>query len=247
MQDTTDFGFKKIPISQKAKLVANVFSSVANKYDLMNDLMSIGIHRLWKRHAIAECAIRKGQIILDLAGGTGDLASGFAQIQCGTGQIILADINYEMLKTGKRKLLDLGLVQGITFAQADAESLPFLDNTFDCVSIAFGLRNVTHKELALKEMYRVLKPGGRMIILEFSKPLYEILNKLYDTYSFKVLPFLGQVIANDPESYQYLAESIRMHPDQTTLLEMCKQAGFEKCDYQNLTGGICAIHRGFKF
>lgn len=244
---TTDFGFQQVPVDEKAKLVSDVFNSVASKYDLMNDLMSLGIHRVWKKIAIQHCAVKAGQTILDLAGGTGDLTSAFARELGNTGSVILADINSEMLHAGRSKLLDQGQLKPIEYLQANAECLPLASNSFDCVAIGFGLRNVTQKQLALNEMYRVLKPGGRLVILEFSKPVYEKLTSLYDLYSFKVLPFLGKLVANDSKSYQYLAESIRMHPGQEQLKNMMSEAGFDRCSYENLTGGICAIHKGFKF
>jgi len=243
---TTDFGFKKVPLGDKAKLVNNVFSSVANKYDVMNDLMSLGIHRLWKKIAIQHCAIRPGQTVLDLAGGTGDLTLAFVDELNGNGKVVLADINEAMLQAGKNKLINKGQILNINYLQLNAECLPFADNSFDCIAIGFGLRNVTNKQLALQEMYRVLKPGARVVILEFSKPAYKQLSTIYDLYSFKVLPLLGKIVANDADSYRYLAESIRMHPDQEQLKTMMQTAGFENCDYQNLTGGICAIHKGFK-
>lgn len=244
---TTDFGFQQVPLEDKVKLVGEVFSSVANKYDVMNDLMSLGIHRLWKKIAIQHCSIKPGQTVLDLAGGTGDLTAAFAQELGTSGKVVLADINNAMLCSGRDKLLNRGLLKNITYLQANAECLPFASNSFDCVAIGFGLRNVTEKQNALSEMYRVLKPGGRLVILEFSKPVHAQLSSIYDLYSFKVLPFLGKIVANDPDSYRYLAESIRMHPDQEQLKTMLETSGLERCSYQNLTGGICAIHKGFKF
>lgn len=243
---TTDFGYKQVPLSEKTNLVGKVFSSVAGKYDLMNDLMSMGIHRLWKKIAVQHCSLRAGQKVLDLAGGTGDLTHAFAK-EIGTeGQVVLADINAEMLNAGKEKLTNLGTIGNVNYLQLNAESLPFADNYFDCIAIGFGLRNVTQKELALAEMFRVLKPGGRVVILEFSKPVYEHLRKVYDVYSFGVLPMLGKFVAKDADSYRYLAESIRMHPDQERLKAMLETVGFAHCSYLNLTGGICAIHKGFK-
>lgn len=243
----THFGYKQIPVEEKIAAVGRVFSSVASKYDLMNDLMSFGIHRLWKRTAIDLSGVRAGQTILDLAGGTGDLAAKFSKIVGAKGQVVLADINSDMLAVGRDRLIDGGIIDGVEFIQANAENLPFGDDSFDCVTIAFGLRNVTDKDAALREMYRVLKPGGRALVLEFSKPTTEMLNKAYDFYSFKILPKIGKHVANDEASYQYLAESIRMHPDQETLKDMMQAAGFENCEYRNLTGGIVALHRGFKY
>lgn len=245
--DTTHFGFKQVDKQQKASLVAGVFDSVAAKYDVMNDLMSLGIHRLWKRYTIDCAHVRKGQRVLDIAGGTGDLAARFSQLVGPSGDVVLADINHSMLSVGRDKLRDRGLLQNVSYVQADAECLPFRDNQFDVVTMAFGLRNVTEKQNALDSIYRVLKPGGRLLVLEFSKPLSETLSKVYDLYSFHVLPTMGQWVANDAESYRYLAESIRMHPDQETLKAMFEKAGFEQCDYQNMTGGIVALHRGYKF
>ncbi len=245
--DSTHFGFKTVRREEKVSLVANVFHSVAAKYDVMNDLMSLGIHRLWKRFTIDCSGVRPGQKVLDLAGGTGDLTALFSKRVGPTGQVVLADINASMLNVGKDKLRDLGLVNNISYAQANAEALPFADNTFDVITIAFGLRNVTDKDAALRSMFRVLKPGGRLLVLEFSKPTEAWLSKAYDVYSFKLLPAMGQLVANDRESYQYLAESIRMHPDQDTLKNMMQQAGFAEVSYHNLTGGIVALHRGYKF
>ena len=243
--DTTHFGYKDVPVDDKADLVKGVFDSVASRYDIMNDLMSAGMHRLWKRYTVQHANARPGQVILDLAGGTGDLTREFARIVGPRGRVVLADINAAMLEHGRRRLVDAGIAGNVELAQVDAESLPFADNTFDRLSIAFGLRNVTHKEVALAEMHRVLKPGGKVLILEFSQPSKAI-KPAYDLYSFKVLPLLGRLVARDPESYQYLAESIRMHPDQETLLGMMQDAGFERCRYNNLTAGIVALHTGYK-
>ncbi|EKE75854.1 bifunctional demethylmenaquinone methyltransferase/2-methoxy-6-polyprenyl-1,4-benzoquinol methylase UbiE [Gallaecimonas xiamenensis] len=245
--NSTDFGYKTVPTSEKAGMVAGVFHSVAAKYDLMNDLMSMGIHRLWKRFTIDLSGVRPGQKVLDLAGGTGDLAAKFARIVGDNGEVVLADINDSMLNVGKEKLRNLGIVGNVRFVQANAECLPFPDNHFDLITIAFGLRNVTDKAAALKSMQRVLKPGGRLLVLEFSKPQNMLLTQAYDIYSFKVLPAMGKLVAGDSESYQYLAESIRMHPDQETLKSMMFDAGFDEVEYHNLTGGIVALHRGFKF
>lgn len=245
--NTTHFGFKSVPKEQKVAMVADVFHSVAAKYDIMNDVMSMGIHRLWKRFTIDCSGVRPGQQVLDLAGGTGDITALFSKRVGPTGKVVLADINESMLNVGRDKLRDLGLVTNIEFVQANAEALPFADNSFDIVSIGFGLRNVTDKDAALRSIFRVLKPGGRLLVLEFSKPQSEVLSKAYDLYSFRILPFMGQLIANDKESYQYLAESIRMHPDQETLKQMMQDAGFAEVSYHNLTGGIVALHRGYKF
>jgi len=245
-EKTTHFGYKQVPTEEKAGMVAGVFHSVAARYDLMNDLMSGGIHRAWKFFTIEKSGARKGQKILDIAGGTGDLSARFSKIVGNTGQVVLADINDSMLKVGRDKLIDCGHSNNITYVQADAQYLPFPDNTFDCISIAFGLRNVTDKALALKAMLRVLKPGGRLLILEFSKPASPTLEKIYDTYSFKLLPKMGEWVAGDSESYAYLAESIRMHPDQETLKNMMDSAGFLQTEYTNMTGGIVSLHRGFK-
>jgi demethylmenaquinone methyltransferase/2-methoxy-6-polyprenyl-1,4-benzoquinol methylase len=244
--NNTHFGYKQVDNDAKAGLVANVFHSVAARYDIMNDMMSAGIHRVWKRFAIEVSAVRRGHRVLDIAGGTGDLAARFSDLVGSEGQVVLADINDSMLQVGRDKLLDRGYTANLGYVQADAESLPFPDNHFDIVSIAFGLRNVTHKENALSSMLRVLKPGGRLLVLEFSKPGNELLERAYDTYSFRVLPALGKLVAGDGDSYQYLAESIRMHPDQESLKTMMEDAGFVRCEYFNMTGGIVALHRGLK-
>ena len=246
-QEKTHFGYQTIDAKDKAGKVAEVFHSVADKYDIMNDVMSLGIHRLWKRYAVELAGLRKGQKVLDLAGGTGDLAALMAPKVGDEGKIIVSDINDSMLSVGRDRLTNKGLVSNLEYVQANAESLPFAPSTFDCVTIAFGLRNVTDKQKALESMYSVLKPGGRLLVLEFSKPTTEILKKVYDEYSFKLLPKMGELIANDADSYQYLAESIRMHPDQETLKGMILEAGFDECDVHNLTGGIVALHRGFRF
>jgi demethylmenaquinone methyltransferase / 2-methoxy-6-polyprenyl-1,4-benzoquinol methylase len=245
--DTTHFGFSDVAVADKQQKVAEVFHSVAQKYDIMNDLMSAGVHRLWKRFTIEMSGVRSGHKVLDLAGGTGDLAALFAPKVGDTGRVVLADINDSMLKVGRDRMIDKGLINNISYAQVNAECLPFADNTFDCVTIAFGLRNVTNKQQALESMYRVLKPGGRLLVLEFSKPIYPWLSKIYDEYSFKLLPKIGQWITNDADSYQYLAESIRMHPPQDELKQMFADAGFSDNQYHNLTGGIVALHRGFKY
>ncbi|HEJ7077813.1 TPA: bifunctional demethylmenaquinone methyltransferase/2-methoxy-6-polyprenyl-1,4-benzoquinol methylase UbiE [Serratia marcescens] len=246
-QETTDFGFRTVARDEKQAMVADVFHSVAAKYDVMNDLMSFGIHRIWKRFTIDCSGVRRGQRVLDLACGTGDLAAKFSRMVGEQGQVVLADINDSMLKMGREKLRDRGIVGNINYVQANAEALPFPDNYFDCITISFGLRNVTDKDKALRSMFRVLKPGGRLLVLEFSKPLLAPLSKAYDAYSFHVLPKIGELVVKDPDSYRYLAESIRMHPDQETLKGMMGNAGFENVTYFNLTGGIVALHRGFKF
>ncbi len=244
--NTTHFGYRTVDKREKASLVAGVFHSVAAKYDVMNDLMSAGVHRLWKRFTIELSGVRTGNRVLDIAGGTGDLTAKFSRIVGPAGQVVLADINDSMLKVGRDKLIDRGIVGNVEYVQANAECLPFPDNYFDCVSIAFGLRNVTDKDAALRSMLRVLKPGGRLLVLEFSKPQSAALGKIYDMYSFTALPVLGKLIANDSDSYRYLAESIRMHPDQQTLKTMMETAGFARCEFFNMTGGIVALHRGIK-
>ena len=244
---TTHFGFQQVPLEDKARKVAEVFHSVAHKYDLMNDLMSLGLHRIWKRIAVEMTGLRTGQRVLDLAGGTGDLAALMAPLVGEQGEVVLSDINASMLDVGRARLVDRGIVGNVSFVQADAESLPFPDSHFDCITIAFGLRNVTNKDRALASMFRVLKPGGRLLVLEFSKPTLAALRPIYDAYSFKVLPVLGKAITGDAASYQYLAESIRMHPDQETLKQMMQTAGFERVEYFNITAGVVAVHRGYKF
>ena len=245
--NATHFGYQTINKNEKEFKVANVFHSVAAQYDIMNDLMSFGIHRLWKRFTIDASGVRYGNKVLDLAGGTGDLTAKFSRLVGRDGSVVLADINSSMLNVGRDKLRDLGLVQNIAYVQANAQYLPFEDNSFDIVTIAFGLRNVTDKDMALRSIYRVLKPGGRLLVLEFSKPQHEVINKAYDFYSFNILPKLGELVAKDGESYQYLAESIRMHPDQETLKSMLDNAGFEQTSYKNLTDGVVALHKGYKF
>ncbi len=244
-EDSTHFGYKTVPTEDKADLVRDVFDSVASRYDIMNDLMSAGLHRLWKRYTIDRAAIKPGDVLLDLAGGTGDLAREFARKVGKDGHVILADINAAMLQQGRRRLIDAGISGNVTIAQVDAQDLPFADNTFDCITMAFGLRNVTDKDAALASMFRTLKPGGKAMILEFSEP-NKAIKPAYDLYSFKVLPTLGKLVAGDPDSYQYLAESIRMHPDQETLRSMMVSAGFERCCFHNLAAGIVALHIGYR-
>ncbi len=239
----THFGFQTVDENEKAKKVAGVFTSVASKYDIMNDLMSVGLHRIWKRFAVGLANAHEGQRVLDIAGGSGDLSRLFLDKVGRSGQVVLTDINNAMLRVGRDRLLDEGMPTPT--AQCDAEKLPFPDNYFDVVSIAFGLRNVTHKDAALREMRRVLRPGGRLIVLEFSK-VAKPLEKMYDLYSFKVLPKMGELIANDADSYRYLAESIRMHPGQEELKQMMIDAGLERVEYFNMTGGVVAVHRGYK-
>ena len=245
-EKTTHFGFEQVAYEEKVNRVAGVFHSVASKYDVMNDLMSFGIHRVWKRYTIEMSGVRPGHHVLDLAGGTGDLAAKFARIVGAEGSVTVADINDSMLKVGRERLTDKGIAGNVQYVQANAECLPFPDNHFDAITIAFGLRNVTDKDAALRSMFRVLKPGAPLLVLEFSKPESALLSKVYDTYSFKLLPLMGKVVADDPDSYRYLAESIRMHPDQETLKNMMIEAGFEKVEYFNLTGGVVALHRGYK-
>ena len=244
MTQTTHFGFDTVAEDEKAKRVAGVFTSVAGKYDVMNDLMSLGLHRLWKRFAVSVSGVREGQRVLDVAGGSADLSRLFLKKVGSSGQVVLTDINNAMLRVGRDRLLDAGIATPVT--QCDAEHLPFPNNYFDCVSIAFGLRNVTHKDAALCEMQRALKPGGRLMVLEFSK-VAKPLEKIYDAYSFKLLPKIGQLVAHDADSYRYLAESIRMHPGQEELKTMMEEAGLEQVKYFNLTGGVVAVHRGYKF
>jgi demethylmenaquinone methyltransferase / 2-methoxy-6-polyprenyl-1,4-benzoquinol methylase len=243
----THFGFQTVNWDEKEKKVREVFHSVANRYDLMNDIMSLGIHRLWKQFAIHCSHVRPGHHVLDLAGGSGDLTYLLSKKVGREGHVILADINQEMLHVGRDKLLDKGLHSRIDFVQANAECLPFASNQFDIITMAFGLRNVTDKSKALQSMYRVCKPGGQLLILEFSKPILPGLKPLYDAYSFHILPRLGALFAQDKDSYQYLAESIRMHPPQEELRQMIEAAGFEECTYSNLTGGIVALHTAYKY
>ena len=243
---STDFGFQRVPLEDKARRVRGVFDSVADRYDLMNDLMSAGAHRLWKRFTLALARLRPGQCALDVAGGTGDLAAGLARQVGARGLVVLTDINAAMLARGRDRLLDAGMAANVACVQCDAERLPFAAGTFDCITIGFGLRNVTDKAAALASMWRALKPGGQLLVLEFSQPRLAALRPLYDAYSFRVLPLLGRYVAGDEASYRYLAESIRMHPDQEKLLAMMRDAGLEGCRYHNLSGGIVALHRGYK-
>lgn len=246
-EKTTHFGYQQVDWDEKQRRVAGVFDSVADNYDLMNDVMSFGIHRLWKRFAIEQSGARPGQRILDLAGGTGDLAARLSRLVGPQGEVVVGDINAAMLDVGRARLLDKGISGNVDFVQANAESLPFPPGRFDCITMAFGLRNVTDKQKALASMYQALKPGGRLLVLEFSTPVVPGLRQAYDLYSFRILPLMGRLIARDENSYRYLAESIRMHPDQQTLTQMMQAAGFEDCDYHNLSGGIVALHRGFRY
>jgi demethylmenaquinone methyltransferase / 2-methoxy-6-polyprenyl-1,4-benzoquinol methylase len=246
-EHSTDFGFQRVPPRDKARRVRAVFDSVVERYDLMNDLMSAGAHRLWKRYTLAIANLHAGQRALDVAGGTGDLAAGLARQVGRGGLVVLTDINAAMLARGRDRLIDAGNAGNLIFVQANAERLPFADGAFDCITIGFGLRNVTDKAAALRSMRRVLKPGGQLIILEFSQPQVAALKPLYDAFSFRVLPALGRWVAGDEASYRYLAESIRMHPDQEQLLSMMREAGLEDCRYQNLSGGIVAVHRGYRY
>ncbi len=245
--DSVDFGFQQVPTAEKAQRVRAVFESVADKYDLMNDLMSVGVHRLWKQFTLSQTQLRPGQQALDVAGGSGDLAIGMCRQVGREGMVVLSDINYPMLLRGRDRLIDAGIVGNVRYALANAERLPFPEERFDCVTIGFGLRNVTDKAAALASMYRVLKPGGQLLILEFSHPVVPGLKPLYDAYSFRVLPWLGKQVANDEASYRYLAESIRKFPAQDALLQMMRAAGLEDCRYHNLSGGIVAVHRGYKY
>lgn len=243
---TTDFGYEKVSPEEKTRRVGEVFTSVASRYDLMNDLMSFGVHRLWKRYAVGLANVRSGNRVLDVAGGTGDMTALFRSAVGDTGEVVVCDINPDMLRAGRDKLADRGLCSGLSFVQADAQALPFVDNYFDCVSIAFGLRNVTDKMQALKSMYDKLKFGCPVIILEFSRVVLPVLRRLYDVYSLNCIPVLGKLVAHDEESYRYLVESIRMHPDQESLKEMMEKAGFSRVEYYNLSGGVVAVHKGYK-
>lgn len=242
---TTDFGYKEVPVAEKAGHVANVFHSVAKNYDIMNDIMSLGSHRLIKKFTVQLNALRSGQTVLDLAGGTGDFSLQFSPIVGSKGQVVLADINESMLRVGRERIIDKGNLDNISYTLADAEKLPFAENSFDCICIAYGLRNVTNKDAALRSMYETIKVGGRVVVLEFSKPRNQLVSKAYDLYS-KLWPVAGKIVSGDSESYQYLVESIRMHPDQETLKTMFLDAGFQRCEYHDVMDGICAIHIGYK-
>ncbi len=245
--EETHFGYQQVPVDEKRSRVRSVFDSVADRYDLMNDVMSFGIHRLWKAMTLHLADIRPGHYCLDLATGTGDLAAHMSRRVGSSGLVVASDINAAMLSRGRDRLLDRGLVDNLRYIQADAENLPFASNSFDAVTMAFGLRNVTHKERALNSLRRILKPGAPLFVLEFSKPVLPLLEKVYDHYSFSLLPAMGRLIAGDADSYRYLAESIRMHPDQETLRTMMLDAGFDRCDYYNLSGGIVALHKACKY
>lgn len=245
--DAVDFGYKRVAREEKASLVRAVFDSVASRYDIMNDLLSFGVHRLWKRFTIDQARLRPGQAALDVAGGTGDLALGLARQVGAKGLVVLSDINRSMLEQGRDRLIDEGVTAPVQYAVANAEKLPFRDSTFDCVTIGFGLRNVTDKDAALRSLTRVLKPGGQLLVLEFSKPVLPLISRIYDAYSFAALPALGRLVANDSASYRYLAESIRLFPDQETLKGMMQSAGLDACRYHNLSGGIVALHRGWRY
>lgn len=246
-EQKTHFGFKEVDTSEKESLVGDVFRSVAGNYDVMNDAMSLGVHRAWKWFAVAQSGVQVGDRVLDLAAGSGDLSLKFAKKVGPHGKVIVTDINEAMLDEGRKRLTDQGIAENVEYCLVNAEELPFEDNSFDCISISFGLRNVTHKERALESMVRCLKPGGRAIILEFSQPTNETFRKVYDAYSFNVIPKIGEVIANDRDSYQYLVESIRQHPPQEELKQMMLDAGFDRVRYHNMTGGIVALHVGFKY
>jgi demethylmenaquinone methyltransferase/2-methoxy-6-polyprenyl-1,4-benzoquinol methylase len=246
LEKKTHFGYREVPLSEKARLVGQVFDSVAERYDLMNDLMSFGVHRLWKRFAVELSGVRRGQRVLDLAGGTGDLAAHLAKKVGPEGQVVISDINANMLECGRDRLANQGIVANARFVQADAEALPFPDRHFDCITMAFGLRNVTRQDKALRAMHRILRPGGLLLVLEFSKPIAPGLAPIYDLYSFALLPALGDLVLRDPDSYSYLAESIRKHPDQKALKGLFEAAGFERVHYYNLTGGIVALHKGYR-
>ncbi|GJL83621.1 MAG: ubiquinone/menaquinone biosynthesis C-methyltransferase UbiE [marine bacterium B5-7] len=246
-RSTTHFGFREVDADDKASMVGAVFTSVADRYNVMNDAMSFGIHRVWKHFAVTQSGLKRGDSVLDVAAGSGDLSRAFVDQVGDTGRVVMTDINPAMLDRGRDSMLDHGVLKPLQYCITDAENLCFDDNTFNCVSISFGLRNVTRIERALESMYRVLKPGGKLMILEFSKPTSPLMRKAYDLYSFNVIPKLGKLIAGDKDSYQYLVESIRRHPDQQTLASMMTSAGFERVDYHNLTAGVVALHTGYKF
>lgn len=247
MGEKTHFGYSEVDIKRKSSLVGEVFRSVAGRYDLMNDLMSLGVHRHWKRFAAAQSGLREGGRVLDVAAGSGDMSRLFASQVGAGGRVVATDINGAMLERGRSRLIDAGFIGNVSYALTDAEKLSFPDERFDCACIAFGLRNVTRKEQALSELCRVLKPGGRLLVLEFSRPLLPILEKAYDTYSFNVIPKIGSLVAGDEASYRYLVESIRKHPDQSVLAGMMRDAGFDQVRINNLSGGIVALHVGFRY